>query len=99
MKSGWFETDGKTTREIPAGWRKEWTDENIYGWIWFGPPHSVWVNLCVLPYEPNAEQRAEIEHRFADAKEPPSPTNIESRKRWADKEEERLRALLEEPPK
>ncbi len=74
MNSGWFETDGKTTRPIPIGWRKEWTCENVYAWHWFGPPRSRWVDLCVLHYEPDAEQRAEIEKRFADAPEPPSPS-------------------------
>ena len=71
MNSGWFETNGKTTRPIPVGWRKGWQFENVYGWKWYGPPHGLWVDLCVLPYEPSSEQRAEIERRFADAKEPP----------------------------
>jgi hypothetical protein len=71
MNSGWFETDGKTTREIPVGWQKEWTEENVYGWKWYGPPHSFWVDLVVLSYEPDAAERAKIEQRFADAVAPP----------------------------
>lgn len=72
--SGWKESgpDGKV-RDIPTGWRKQWLYENVYGWRWFGPPVSLEVHLWVLRYEPEAQERAEIEARFKDAPEPAHP--------------------------
>lgn len=71
--SGWRETDGNTYRDIPIGWRKEWTCENQYGWVWYGPPYQFWRDLCVLSYEPGAAERKEIEERFKDAPIPGPP--------------------------
>lgn len=66
----WMESDGKTCRPVPEGWRKEWLFENVYAWVSYNPPPMRSMNLCVTMSEPNAEQRAAIEARYADATPP-----------------------------
>lgn len=74
MKSGWKEVaPGGKSVDIPVGWRKEWSFENVYGWVWYGPPHSMHRDLIVTLGEQSLEQRRAIEARFANAEPPPIP--------------------------
>lgn len=74
--------EGRKPIELDTGWYKGWLVENVYGWHFLGPitkwpAYGPYVNLVVLHYEPNEQQRAEIEERFRDALAPDGSNGME----------------------